>query len=190
MIGSRSLFAVLLASASLTACALDDGTGDADSFGEADSNLSTSSWTAPGWKLEDLGSSPSMTIVNGAELYVFSWDDGSMILPGVSHDLYWVRCDSGGRCTSPKRIPDQESLGRVNLATFNGYAYMVHQGDSDSTAVWFSRFDPNAGTWTSNVKLSFATFGGAPVLAAYNNKLYIAGSTKRIVTRNNVATAT
>lgn len=193
MIGSRSLFTVLLASASLTACALDggpDGAEDGDSFGEADSNLSSASWTAPTWKLEDLGASPAMTIINGAELYVFPWDDGSMVLPGVSHDLYFVRCDSGGRCTSPQRIPDQESLGRVNLATFNGFAYMVHQGDSDSTAVWFSRFDPIAGTWTSNVKLSFATFGGAPALATYNNKLYIAGSSKRIVTRNNVATAT
>ncbi|MEP6862173.1 MAG: hypothetical protein ABJE66_16230 [Deltaproteobacteria bacterium] len=189
MIASRSLFAVLLASASLTACVLD-GADDPEVLGEADSNLSSASWTSPGWKLEDLGASPAMTIINGAELYVFPWEDGSSVLPGVSHDLYWVRCDSGGGCTSPKRVPDQESLGRVNLATFNGKAYMVHQGDSDSTAVWFSRFDPYAGTWTSNVKLSFATFGGAPALAVFNNRLYIAGSLKRIVTRNNVATAT
>jgi hypothetical protein len=125
-----------------------------------------------------------MTIVGGSELYVFPWDDGSMVLPGVSHDLYWQRCDSSRTCTSPKRVPGQLSMGRVNLATFNGYAYMVHQGDSDSTAVWFSRFDPNSNTWTTNVKLSFTTFGGAPALAAYNNRLYIAGSRKLQVQRN------
>jgi hypothetical protein len=190
MIGSRSLFAILLASASLTACALDEGTDATDSYGEADSNLSSASWSGPGYRADDLGAPPAMAMINGAELYVYPWDDGSMILPGVSHDLYWQRCDSSGACTSPRRIPGQESLGRVNLAAFNGFVYMVHQGDSDSTAVWFSRFDPNAGTWTSNVKLSFSTFGGSPALQAFNNKLYIVGSHKQIVTRNNVATDT
>ncbi len=169
---TRSLFAMLLASSSLTACAdLDDG-----SFGETESNLSSTSWSDAGSPLSGLGSPPAMATLNGVNYYVYTWDDDSPF-PGVSHDLYWHKCDSNG-CTSPRRISDQESLGRASLAAFNGYIYMVHQGDDDSTAVWFSRFTPSTDQWSPNVKLSFSTYGGAPALAAFNGSLYIAGSRK------------
>jgi hypothetical protein len=175
MIGSRSLFAILLASASLTACALDDGTGDADSFGEADSNLSAASWNGVGaYGGDELGSPPAMALLNGVEYYVYSYDSGSPF-PGVSHDLYWESC-SAGTCSGLRRINGQESLDRASLAAFNGFIYMLHQGDSDSTAVYFSRLDPRTGVWTTNIKLPFTTYAGSPALAAFNNQLYMVGS--------------
>jgi hypothetical protein len=180
MIALRTVFAALLASAALTACiGLDD---DDEALSDTTSNLSSASWTGLGYVQNDLGAPPAMALLNGVEFYVYPWDDGSMVVPGVSHDLYWHRCDSTGACTTPHRIPDQESMDRVNLAAFNGYIYMVHQGDSDSTAVWFSRLDPSTGQWTPNVKLSFTTFGGSPALAAFNNKLYIVGSNRQQIT--------
>ncbi|HEY6036108.1 MAG TPA: hypothetical protein VIV58_17650 [Kofleriaceae bacterium] len=185
MIASRYLFAALLATASLTAC-IDPGD---ETLGETADDLSTSSWWGGGSALNNLGNVPAMAMLNGAEYYVYPWDDGSAVLPGVSHDLYWHKCDSTG-CTSPKRIPGQLSLGRVNLAAYNGFIYMVHQGDSDSTEVWFTRLTPSTGQWTSNVKLSFATVVGAPALAAFNNRLYMVGSRKQQVIRNNVSVTT
>jgi hypothetical protein len=130
--------------------------------------------------MNDLGAPPAMAMLNGAEFYVYPWDDGSMVLPGVSHALYWHRCDANG-CTAPRRIPGQLSLGRANLAAYNGLIYMVHQGDSDSTAVYFTHLDPNSGQWTPDVRLSNVTFGGAPALAAYGGRLYMVGSQQRVL---------
>jgi len=185
MIATRYLFTALLASASLTAC-LDTG----DELSETADDLSTASWSGgPSESLSDLGNVPAMAMLNGTEFYVYPWDDGSMVLPGVSHDLYWHQCNSSG-CTSPRRIPGQLSLGRVNLAAYNGFIYMVHQGDSDSTQVWFTRLTPSTGQWTTNVKMPWLTFGGAPALQAFNGRLYMVGSNKQIVTRNNAQVAT
>jgi len=186
MIASRYLFAALLASASLTAC-ID--TGD-DTLGEADEDLSTSSWSfGPRFNIaDDLGNVPASAMLNGVQYYVYPFDDGG-VLPGTSHDLYWNQCDAYG-CTSPRAISGQQSLGRVNLAAYNGYIYMVHQGDSDSTAVYFARLNPSTGQWTFNTKLSFKTVLGAPALAAFNGRLYMVGSNQQNVVRNGVTVAT
>jgi len=174
MIGSRALFAALLASVSLTACMdqLDDA-----ALGEETSNLSTASWSignVADLAQENYGSPPAMVELNGLQYWVGSWQDGTNLT--ANHDLYWQRCD-GRICDGPFSISNQQSLGRVSLAVFNGHIYMVHQGDSDSTAVWFSRFDLGTNTWTSNTKLSFTTYGGAPALAAFNGQLVMVGST-------------
>src|SRR3569623_1313894 len=91
MIASRYLFAALLASASLTAC-ID--TGD-DTLGEADEDLSTSSWSfGPRFNIaDDLGNVPASAMLNGVQYYVYPFDDGG-VLPGTSHDLYWNQCDA------------------------------------------------------------------------------------------------
>lgn len=187
MIASRYLFAALLATSSLTAC-LEPGD---DGLGETSDDLSTTSWYGGASETisDDLGSVPAMAMLNGTEYYVYTWDGGGSVLPGTSNDLYWHQCNSSG-CTSPRRIGDQLSMGRVNLAAFNGYIYMVHQGDSDSTAVWFSRLNPSTGQWTENVKLPFVTVAGSPALSEFNGRLYMVGSRRLQVTRNNVSVTT
>ena len=136
---------------------------------------------------------PVMAMLNGVEFYVYAWaGSGGNPIPGAAyaHELYWHRCDSTGACTSPTRIPNQLSLGRVNLAAYNGYIYMVHQGDSDSTAVWFSRLDPATGAWTPNVKLPFVTVNGAPALVPFNGLLYVIGSSEITVVRRGIEITT
>jgi hypothetical protein len=181
---SRYLFTLVLASASLTACAVDE---TEDSLSELSSNLSGSNWAGPVWRLENLSTVPAMTVLHtnvgsraiDQEYYVFPYDDGDNPLPNLSHDLYYQRCSTTDRtsCTDPIRIPDQESQGPASVVAFNGKIYMVHQGDSDASAVWFSHFDPSTGVWSPNIKLDLTTYGGPPALAVFNNTLYIAGLT-------------
>lgn len=176
----------LIVSASLTACV---GVDEEDSLAETTSDLSASSWTTPVDVRSELSSPPAMAMLDGVEYYVYASDEGDPLPGRLWHDLYWYQCD-GVTCTSPKRISGQLSMDRVNLAAFNGYIYMVHQGDTDDTAVWFSRLDPRAGVWSTNVKLPFTTFGGSPAIAAFNNQLYIVGSNEREVTRHGTTITT
>jgi hypothetical protein len=188
MIASRTVLAALLASMSLAACVdLDDG----QTFDETTSALTSASWTGSSYVRDELSYPPAMAMLNGVEYYVYAWDPGGNPNPwaDLTHDLYWHQCTATG-CTSPKRISDQQSMSRVSLAAFNGYIYMVHQGDSDEQAVWFSRLDPGTGQWTPNVKLPFATLGGTPALAAFNNQLYIVGSQEKEITRRGVTVTT
>jgi len=151
---------------------------DDPTLGETTSNLSAANWGAE-YRAPfvnqgpALGSPPAMAMLNGTQFWVYTYEPDAAIT--AIHDLYWQRCDATA-CTPTTRIPNQESLGPVSLAAYNGFIYMVHQGDSDETAVWFSRLDPSTNTWTPNVKLGFATHGGPPALAAFNGLLYMVGS--------------
>lgn len=186
MTSSRSIFAALLVGASLTACVgLDD-----EFLGEATSQLSTTSWsTAIGGIFTDLGYPPASANLAGHDYYVFTWDDGTNPFPGISRNLYWMQC-SATACTDPHRIPGQQTSDRVNLAAFNGYIYMVHVGESDLSALWFSRLDPATGVWTTNSLLGNTTFDGAPALAAFNNQLYMVGTSEKTVIKRGVEVAT
>jgi hypothetical protein len=156
---------------------------ETETLDETTSELSAANWTTAGLADRDLGSPPAMAMLDGHEYYVYTWDEGGSVNPWSDiHELYWKQC-SATTCTSAKRIPGQLSMGRVNLAAFNGRIYMVHQGDEDSKAVWFSSLNPATGQWTDNIKLSFETFGGSPALAAFNNRLYMVGSKAQDVPR-------
>ncbi|MEO7733931.1 MAG: hypothetical protein ABIY55_23410 [Kofleriaceae bacterium] len=183
---SRSIFAALLAGASLTACVgLDEET-----FGEATSQLSTAGWsTSIGNSWTDIGYPPVSANLDGHDYYVFTWNEGGSPIPSTPHDLYWFQC-SATACTVPHRIPGQQTSDRVNLAAFNGYIYMVHVGESDSSALWFSRLDPATGQWTTNSLLSNTTFDGAPALAAFNNQLYMVGTSERTVFKHGIEVST
>lgn len=181
MIASRFMFATLLAASSVTACVdLDDNQLDATT-----SALSSSSWTTVFVGARPVSYPPAMTMLDGVEYYVYA---DQSFTPGT-HDLSWHQCD-GTSCTTTKPISGQKSMGRVSLAAFNGYIYMVHQGDSDERAVWFSRLDVTTGRWTTNVQLPFETVGGSPALAVFNNRLYMVGSREKDVTHNGVTIAT
>ncbi len=184
MITSRTPFAALLASLALTACVADD---EAGSFDEATGELSSSGWTSPSYVDDDYSYPPAMAMLDGVEYYVYA--QGTSFWGTYTHALSWHQCD-GITCTDSRSIPGQKSLDRVNLAAFNGYIYMVHQGDTDDTAVWFSRLDTTTGQWTTNVKLPFTTVGGAPALAAFNNRLYLVGSREVEVTRHGTTITT
>jgi len=180
----RSLFAGLVLSATLSAC-VAPGVGNED-VAETMSNLSATSWTGM-YPVDTIGHPPHMASLNGTTYYVFTGDGGA--LPGVSNDLYW-RKRTGNTWSDPQAIPGQQTMDRVNLAAFNGYIYMVHDGDSDGAAVWFSRFDPATEQWSTNIKLPFTTFGGPPALAAFNNQLYLVGTRQAVVYRQGVAVTT
>lgn len=184
MIGSRFVFATLLAASSVGACVdVDDG-----DLGEGSEELSLASWTATTNTHVTLSYAPATALLDGVEYQVFA-DDSGNALPSLTHDLYWRQCDAT-TCTSTKRIPGQQSLGRVSLAAYNGYIYMIHVGDSDDTAVWFSRLDVTTGTWIPNSQLAFQSLGGAPALAVFNNRLYMVGSRAVDVVRRGVTVTT
>lgn len=179
----RSLFAVLLTSATLSACALDD-----ESLGETTSNLSVSSWAAETQQGSNVGYPPASATLTGADYFVYTKGDSP--IPGaVPHELYWKQCNLSA-CADEHRIPDQSTSDRVSLAAFNGYIYMLHVGESNSAWVYFSRLDPTTGQWTPNNLLALSTFGGPPAIAAFNNQLYIVGTSEVPVTKRGVTIMT
>lgn len=183
----KLLRSLLLSSLALSACTgLDESD---ETFGETTSDLSVTSWaTFDDGLADDIGYPPASVLFGGKDYYVYTNDNGSPF-PGVSHDLYWHRCD-GTSCTGRKRITGQQTSDRVSLAAFNGYIYMVHTGESDGSALWFSRFDPATEQWSTNVKLTQTTIDGPPALAAFNNQLYMVGTSEATVTRRGVTITT
>lgn len=182
----RSLVPVLFSFTSLAACAGLDG--EDDTLAESVSELSVTSWSSYDDHVsDDFGYPPASAMFQGKEYYVYTWGDSAF--PTTPHDLYWHRCD-GTSCTGRKRVSGQATSDRVNLAAFNGYLYMTHVGESDSSAIWFSRFDPATEQWSENVKLSQTTFDGPPAMAAFDNKLYLVGNSERTITRRGVEVTT
>jgi hypothetical protein len=183
----RPLLSILLSSMTLSAC-VDEASDE--TLGEVTSDLSVTSWTTFDDGLsDDVGYPPTTAVLGGKDYFVYTYDQGSNPFPGVPHDLYWHRCD-GTSCTGMKRIPGQQTNASVSLAAFNGYLYMVHTGESDSSALWFSRFDPATEQWSTNVKLTQTTLDGAPALAAFNNQLYMVGTQELTVSRRGMEVTT
>lgn len=179
MNASRFVFATLLA-ASVTACV---DPGDVEELSETTNELSTSSWTSS-WR-GMVSHPPAVALLDGFEYYVYSGD------PRLddANELFWHQC-SPTACTDKKKIPGQLSMGRPSVAAYNGYIYMVHQGDTDDTAVWFTRLDVTTGIWMQNIKLPVTTLGGPPALTVFNGRLYMAGSREAQVLRNGVEVTT
>ena len=163
MLIRRSLFALLIAS--LPACAdIEDPALD-----ETESALSASSWSPMAY-VGDSKYPTQVATLNGVTYMVQSASD--------SRDLYWRKRNFDGTWTNLTRIVGQQSNDRVSLAAFNGYLYMMRVYDSSNTNVWFSRFDPSTETWSKNSILTLTTFAGPPAMAAFDNKLFIVGTTE------------
>lgn len=179
---SRTLFAALLASASLTACV---DPGDEATVDVTSSNLS-STWfgTNNHFQLEDLTFSPAMATLNNVEVYVYAWDPDPANPDGVYHQLYWHRCDTDGNCTAPHKIDNHLSAQPVSLAAFNGKIYMLHVGEFDVTSVWESSLDLDTGVWSPDQQvMQFSVWYGAPALAAFDGRLYAVGNSYKEVAR-------
>jgi hypothetical protein len=141
-----------------------------DPVAETESELSTSDWyyTTP------MGIGPfgaQIATLNGTTYMVHTGD-----LYSNDKNMYWRKRIGFYQWSAPVLIPGQKTSDDVSLAAFNGYLYMVHIGETDNRAVWFSRFDPVTETWLENTKLALTTDTGAPALAAFDNKLWIVGA--------------
>lgn len=89
------------------------------------------------------------------------------------HALWWTKLGPNG-WTNDVQIPNQLAADKVSLAAFNGYLYMVHTGDSDTNAVWVSRFNPATEQWSPNYKIAYRS-RETPAIMAYRGRLYMVG---------------
>jgi hypothetical protein len=64
---------------------------------------------------------------------------------------------------------------QAQLAAFNGYLYMVHTGDHDSS-VWMSRFNTASWSWDHDFLLPYQS-AYSPSIVSFNGALYIIGTT-------------
>lgn len=74
-------------------------------------------------------------------------------------------------------IPGLLATSKVSLAAFNGYLYMASAYSKFPTKTFLSRFDPATKTWSFRGATGLPSVGGPPAIAAYNNKLYLIGTT-------------
>jgi hypothetical protein len=73
--------------------------------------------------------------------------------------------------TDDVRIPNQNSAEQVGLAHWNGSTYMVHNGVSSPSELWWSRRNEATGTWSTNVKIPNQRADGGPTLFVVSNQL-------------------
>jgi hypothetical protein len=154
-----------------TACV---GVDDDPAESEDTSGLSTQYWTNPAV----VGSDSQQAFYGGA---VGTLNNVTyMVHSGATsqYNLWWTKLTSSG-WVPDTQIPYQLSNARVTLAAYNGFLYMLHGGSDDSsTDVWLSKFNPSTQTWSTNIKLSYATaVRCVPAIVAYNGLLYIVGVT-------------
>lgn len=146
-----------------TACIEDIDSPDES---QVEAELSTAGW---GLTAGQAGTSygAQVATVNGTTYMVHS-DVGTKA-------MYWRKRTGWQQWTVGKLIPGQKTSDQPSLASFNGYLYMLHVGETDKSAVWYSRFDPITETWTENKKLPLATDVGAPAIAGFDGRLWIVG---------------
>lgn len=139
---------------------------DAPEESQVEAELSTADW---GLNVGQAGTSygAQVATVNGTTYMVHS--------DIRTKAMYWKKRTGPRQWTLGQLIPGQKTSDQVSLAAFNGYLYMLHVGETDTSAVWWSRFDPITETWTENKKLPLATDVGAPAIAAFDGRLWIVG---------------
>jgi hypothetical protein len=174
MIRTRALMSLVLGLA-FSAC-LDDP----EDLGETTSELSVTNWSPKelvGADVQQAYRSAQVAAVNGVTYMVHSGRCGAWSCGGAgpANDLWWTKLTPNG-WTNDIKIPSQKASHKVSLAGFNGKLYMLHSGDSDTTAVWISSFNTSTEQWSTNYKLGFTSKGGPPAIAAFNGKLHLVGS--------------
>jgi hypothetical protein len=157
----HTLLALLLAS--VPACGLEDPVLE-----ETESALLPSSWSLISY-LGDTKTPPQVATLNNVTY---------MVTAGDSKRLYWRKRLPDGTWSTATKIEGPSTNDRVSLAPFNGYLYMMGVYDWAYPTVWFSRFDPSTETWSQHGNLTYSSFQGPPAIAAFDNKLFIVGSTE------------
>lgn len=161
---SQQLLTLLLPVAFTTAC-IDDV--DAPDESETESELSTADWGITVSQANTLYGAQVAT-VNGTTYMVHT--------DFANKTMYWRKRTGWQQWSLPVLIPGQKTSDQPSLAAFNGFLYMAHVGETDTRAVWLSRFDPITETWTENKKISGSTDVGAPALAGFDGRLWIVGA--------------
>ena len=161
-----------LALSLISGCATDVATSELgdDAIDTTASALSTSNWSAP----VDLGS-PVQSAWRGGAMATLSGTT-YLVHSGGGPDatnLYWSKRTAAG-WTANVRIPNQFANSQVSLAVFGSSIYLFHSGETDSTAVWVSRFNPATETWSANFKIAY-TSRGTPAITSYRGSLYVVG---------------
>lgn len=166
---------ILGLSLSVAACATDGGIDD-PLTSETQSNLLVSAWgnqAAAGSTYENA----AVATINGKTIQVAVGDNTGVVYDGDHTSLYWRKMVGNNVWTDWVRIAGQAANSKVSLAAFNGYIYMVHTGESDSSATWYSKFDPTTETWSNNAQIpAYPSYNGPPAIVAYNNLLYFIAS--------------
>lgn len=164
----RRLLTLLLPITFTTAC-IDNIDSADETTSEVDSELSTANWGLTTRQAISLYGA-QVASVNGTTYMVHTDPDNKT--------LYWKKRTGWQRWSAAVEIPDQRTSDQVSLAVLDGFLYMVHVGETDTSAVWFSRFDPVTETWTPNRKLEgLSTDIGAPALAGFDGRLWLVGGT-------------
>lgn len=87
--------------------------------------------------------------------------------------------------TDDVQIPSQSSQYQPGLAYYGGRLHMVHNGSSNPSELWWSRW--NGSSWTTNVKLTHTATGG-PALAVFDGELVMiyraAGQNRLLMSRS------
>lgn len=148
---------------------------DDETFGSIDSELALSSWSPSASTGKHAYHSGQIASLNGVTYLVHSSRCGAWSCWGDSKDILWSKLTPSG-WTSSATISGQRANSKVSLAPFNGFLYMAHSGESDSTAVWLTRFDPATEQWSTNYKLAVVSQAGPPAMAAFNGRLHFVGS--------------
>lgn len=150
-----------------SACIDNVDAAEDETLSETESALSTSDWGISALQANTLAGAQVAT-VNGTTYMVYG--------DPYNKDMYWKKRIGWQQWSPGVLIPGQKTSDQVSLAAFNGFLYMVHVGETDTSAVWFSRFDPVTETWTPNDKLALSTDVGAPALAGFDGRLWIVGA--------------
>ncbi|HET9627656.1 MAG TPA: hypothetical protein VFP84_40140 [Kofleriaceae bacterium] len=167
----------MLGLALIAACATGEETQvDEPLTSEAASGLSVSAWGNPAGASNAFYNSAVATI-NGKTIQVSVGDNTGPVYFMNHTNLYWSKMESSTRWGQEQRLGDQAADSKVSLAAFNGYIYMVHTGEDDSSHTWLSKFDPNTETWSDNFQIQgYPSYNGPPAIVAYNNLLYFIAS--------------
>jgi hypothetical protein len=89
------------------------------------------------------------------------------------NQIWWTKLTPSG-WTHNIKIPNQLAADRVSLAAYNGKIYMFHTGDSDTTAIWVSSFNPATEQWTPNYRLAYRS-KETPAIIEYRGLLHVVG---------------
>jgi hypothetical protein len=182
MMNARSVAAAIPLSLALLASCIrvpDEATSEVSSEVQMPVHPQISDWQLPVTTglSQDGYLGGEIATLNGVTYLVRSDYCGAWHCSGDYHYIYWSKWTGSG-WTYAKIVLDQATGDRVSLAAFNGYLYMLHTGETDSSAVWLSKFDPSTETWSPNFRLNYTTADGPPAMAAFNGQLYLVGITE------------